>query len=221
MDSFFFSVVLLGRRLKSNQLSAVGLLALGLGLASQGSSSAVTSTKLPPVNLSPPGKGDKIVTTTFLHQLFFSDFATGFFAVFFACMLSGFSSVYFERVVKTKRKQQKYPISVWARNAQLATFSSAIATFGALVKDGHNIRTRGFLHGFTPLVWTVVALQAGGGMCTAAVIAYADNLLKGFATGVSMLFCSLASYFWFDTIIAIPFVFGATAVIAAIFLYSC
>jgi UDP-galactose transporter len=91
---------------------------------------------------------------------------------------------------------------------------------GAYVKDGDRIRQRGFLAGFTPLVWVVVALQAGGGLCTAAVIAYADNLLKGFATGVSMLLSVAASCVWFDFEITKPFLAGAASVVAAILLYS-
>ncbi|EGB13064.1 hypothetical protein AURANDRAFT_58573 [Aureococcus anophagefferens] len=138
------------------------------------------------------------------------NFAVGFAAVFAACCSSGFSSVYFERV----------PISVWARNAQMATFSSTIAFTGALLKDGDAIRARGALAGFSPIVWCTVVLQAGGGLCTAAVIAYADNLLKGFATGGSMVISVLASHLFLDFHVSPTFVAGAAAVLGSIHLYS-
>ena len=138
-----FSVLLLKRRLKETQWAAIALLAVGLGLASVGAKSSTT-------------------TTTARTGIFF---AAGFAAVFAACCSSGFSSVYFEKVVKTRRHQSK-PVSVWIRNAQLATFSTSIAALGALLKDGAHIRKRGLLGGFDNLVWTVVTLQAGGGLCT-------------------------------------------------------
>ena len=37
---------------------------------------------------------------------------------------------------------------------------------------------RGFFHGFDGLVATVVFLQAAGGLLVAAVVKYADNILK-------------------------------------------
>ena len=230
LTTAFFSVLLLGRRLLRTQWAAIALLALGLGSASVGAKSSLPLTTTSLLSLRQPQKSKASV------------FAAGFAAVFAACCTSGFSSVYFERVVKTRRREtarNEKTISVWARNAQLATFSTIIAAVGALLKDGRTIQDRGLLCGFDKLVWAVVILQAGGGLCkshffcfffffltllfslgTAAVIAYADNLLKGFATGISLLICSLASYVWFDFQITMPFVVGASAVFAAIFLYS-
>ena len=37
---------------------------------------------------------------------------------------------------------------------------------------------RGFFHGYDGLVATVVFLQAAGGLLVAAVVKYADNILK-------------------------------------------
>ena len=195
LTTAFFSVLMLGRRLKAMQWGAIALLAAGL--------SGVGMTKGRDAENAPS-----------------ANFPVGFTAVFAACCTSGFSSVFFERVVKVHRKLEKKHVSVWARNAQLATFSCLIATLTAFLKDGDTIRKRGLLSGFTPLVWCVVALQAGGGLCTAAVIAYADNLLKGFATGGSMLLSVSASCVWFDFEITRPFIAGAASVLAAILLYA-
>ena len=49
------------------------------------------------------------------------------------------------------------------------------------------IATHGLLAGFTPLVWLVAALTAGGGLLVAAVVKYADNVLKTYATAVSIV----------------------------------
>lgn len=203
LTTAFFSVVLLGRRLKTQQWAAIGLLAAGLARIAAASS------------------GSKIDATDAHGGVFL----TGFAAVLAACCTSGFSSVYFERVVKRAAQkkipgQKKKAMSVWARNFQLATFSSVIAAFGALLKDGDKIRRQGLFRGFTPVVWTVVLLQATGGLCTAAVIAYADNLLKGFATGISMLISTVASCYYFHFTITTPFIVGANCVFAAIFFYA-
>ncbi|KAH8071481.1 pyrimidine nucleotide-sugar transmembrane transporter [Aureococcus anophagefferens] len=210
LTTAFFSVVLLKRELKPAQWSAIALLAAGL--ATVGSATTGPSAPKPGVN-----------------------FAVGFAAVFAACCSSGFSSVYFERVVKHRSRPlpkapprgrvardapppARKPISVWARNAQMATFSSTIAFTGALLKDGDAIRARGAFAGFSPIVWCTVVLQAGGGLCTAAVIAYADNLLKGFATGGSMVISVLASHLFLDFHVSPTFVAGAAAVLGSIHL---
>eukprot|EP00978_Attheya_sp_CCMP212_P040278 scaffold218119_cov61-Attheya_sp.AAC.3 len=54
-----------------------------------------------------------------------------------------------------------------------------------------------FMHDFTGWVYCLVGLQAGGGMLVAAVIKYADNVLKGLAMGVSVVVatgCSMALF---------------------------
>lgn len=40
------------------------------------------------------------------------------------------------------------------------------------------IKTHGAFVGFTPSVWLVTTLTAGGGLLIAAVVKHADNLLK-------------------------------------------
>lgn len=89
-------------------------------------------------------------------------------------------------------------------------------------------------------------LQALGGLVIAAVIKYADNILKGFATSLSIILSTLISYFWlqdfdptrykqpsllcpsrlhlffslFSPIVHSVFFLGAVLVIVATFLYG-
>lgn len=51
---------------------------------------------------------------------------------------------------------------------------------------------RAFVH----LCRCLLFLQALGGLVIAAVIKYADNILKGFATSLSIILSTLISYFW-------------------------
>ena len=208
LTTAFFSVALLNRKLAPMQWGGVALLALGLAVVA-------TSARDP----------------TRLVEKHAVNIAVGSSAVLAACCTSGFSSVYFERVVKGAREKKigeiapkkttQKPISVWARNAQMATFSTFIALFGCLCKDGRVIRERGALAGFTPIVWSVVALQATGGLCAAAVIAYADNLLKGFATGGSMLLSTFISWLWLGFEITPGFALGASMVLGSMWVYAC
>ena len=47
-----------------------------------------------------------------------------------------------------------------------------------------------------------VLLQAGGGLLVAMVVKYADNILKGFATSLSIIISCCASYFLFGFVVS-------------------
>ena len=76
------------------------------------------------------------------------------------------------------------------------------------------------LHGFTGWVYVLVALQAGGGILVSAVMKYADNVLKGLATGVSVILSSAGSMLIFGTPISGQFVLGASIILASVFFFS-
>ena len=50
--------------------------------------------------------------------------------------------------------------------------------------------------GFYTKIFTVLCPQAFGGLVVAAVVKYADNILKGFATSVSIIVSSLVSFYF-------------------------
>lgn len=55
----------------------------------------------------------------------------------------------------------------------------------------------------------------------AIVVKYADNVLKGFATSLSILISSLVSWYMFhDLDINAGFLFGAIVVLSAVFVYG-
>lgn len=138
----------------------------------------------------------------------------GFGSVVVACLFSGFAGVYFEKVLKGSTA------SVWLRNVQLGLFGSILAFIGAYMKEGAEISEKGFLFGYNNLVWAVVANQACGGLLVAMVIKYADNILKGFATSLSIILSSILSIWLFDYSLTLMFTFGGALVIGAVFLYS-
>lgn len=139
----------------------------------------------------------------------------GFIVVVVISLTSGFAGVYFEKVLKTSQQ-----VSLWVRNIQLASFSIVLSLIGAYVNDGAVIRERGFFHAYHWLVWSVVAIQAFGGLTVAMVMKYADNILKGFATSVSIIVsCVFAAYF-FEVSFSLIFLLGAGLVTVSIYLYS-
>lgn len=138
----------------------------------------------------------------------------GLVAVIVSCVSSGFAGVYFEMVLKES------DTSIWMRNVQLGIFGSSTAVISMLAKDGPVVMKNGFFYGYSPLVWMVVIQQAVGGLIVAMVVCYADNILKGFATSLSIILSCVASIYLFHYSITLQFAFGALLVIAAVYLYS-
>uniref|UniRef100_A0A3P8S6Z9 Solute carrier family 35 member A3b n=1 Tax=Amphiprion percula TaxID=161767 RepID=A0A3P8S6Z9_AMPPE len=139
----------------------------------------------------------------------------GLMAVLMACVSSGFAGVYFEKILKETKQ------SVWVRNIQLGLFSFVLGFIGMMVYDGQSLRQSGMFQGYSTVTCIVVALQAVGGLVVAVVIKYADNILKGFATSLSIILSTLISYFMLKDFSPTGLFFlGALLVIAATFLYG-
>ena len=211
------SVVFLGRTYSSKQWTC--LMSLGLGVASVvlGEQRANSAT------------GSK--TNSNVESL-----PLGLISVFTACVSSALASVCLEKILKSpssksdNKKVRKRrtaagsqatsaKASLWLRNIQLSFCSLCIA-----LTRQHFLRRAGsskpFLHGFTGWVYVLVALQAGGGILVSAVMKYADNVLKGLATGVSVILSSAGSMLIFGTPISGQFVLGASIILASVFFFS-
>ena len=140
----------------------------------------------------------------------------GFAAVVVSCIFSGFAGVYFEKILKSS----KQPSSVWLRNIQLGLFGTILGLVTMGVKDGPAVMEKGFFFAYTKYVWAVICLQAGGGLIVALVVKYADNILKGFATSVSIIISTVASVYLFNFQINMQFLIGSSLVISAVYMYS-
>ena len=68
--------------------------------------------------------------------------------------------------------------------------------------------------------WFVVSQQAVGGLIVALVIRYADNILKGYATSLSIIVSAVVSVCIFDFSLTILFMVGAALTVSAVFLYG-
>uniref|UniRef100_A0A3Q2YT26 Solute carrier family 35 member A3b n=1 Tax=Hippocampus comes TaxID=109280 RepID=A0A3Q2YT26_HIPCM len=139
----------------------------------------------------------------------------GLMAVLTACIFSGFAGVYFEKILKEAKQ------SLWVRNVQLGLFGFVFSTLGMMVYDGERVAQSGMFQGYNKITCTVVVLQALGGLVVALVMKYADNILKGFATSLSIIVSMLISYFLLGDFNPTGMFFsGAALVIAATFLYG-
>ncbi|XP_008305307.1 solute carrier family 35 member A3a [Cynoglossus semilaevis] len=194
LTTALFSVSMLGRRLGVYQWLSLLILMAGVTLVQWPSDTAVEPEK-------------EAVSAG-------SQFA-GLIAVLVACCSSGFAGVYFEKILKESKQ------SVWVRNIQLGLFGLIFGFIGMLLYDGDRVKEYGMFQGYNTVTWTVVALQALGGLVIAAVIKYADNILKGFATSLSIILSTIISYLWLQDFDPTGvFFLGAVLVISATFLYG-
>jgi len=193
LTTALFSVTMLGRRLNPLKWASLLILMVGVGIVQMPQGSA-------PVEKEGVSTSGKFV---------------GIVAVLMACVSSGFSGVYFEKIIKGT------PISMWMRNLQLAFFSIIIAIIGIIYNDLSTIMDNGFFQGYHTVTWVVICSQGVGGLIIGAVVKYADNILKGFATSISIVVSSLLSYYILDDFTpSLFFVIGSTFVLVSTYLYS-
>ncbi|KAI9206926.1 nucleotide-sugar transporter-domain-containing protein [Polychytrium aggregatum] len=139
----------------------------------------------------------------------------GLVAVTVACILSGLAGVWFEKVLKGSKA------SVWVRNVQLSLFSIIPGFFiGVCYMDYKVVVEHGFFYGYNIWTFAAIACQALGGLIVALVVKYADNILKGFATSISIILSSVMSIFLFSFVVTGNFFIGASLVILSTYLYS-
>ncbi|CAE8737255.1 unnamed protein product, partial [Polarella glacialis] len=110
--------------------------------------------------------------------------------------------------------------AMWVRNIHLAMFAFLVAFVGAYTKDSAAIAAKGFFQGYQPITCLVVVLEASGGIIVALVIKYTDNILKNFATAISIVTATTLSIIFTGFVIHPLFVLGTVAVLGAITIYQ-
>jgi len=139
----------------------------------------------------------------------------GLLAVAVSCVLSGLAGVYFEKILKGSSG------SLWLRNIQMGLGSAVLCLIvGVIILDGEQVSQKGFFVGYNLIVLLAILFQAGGGLIVAVVVKYADNILKGFCTSISIILSSIISVYVFDFQITTSFLFGAALVIYSTYLYG-
>ena len=191
-----FSVLLLRARLTTVKWLSLLALAVGVGIVQiQTTSTTATAAAHVGSNMNP---------------------LKGFLAVAAACMTSGLAGVYFEMVLKGSKSD------LWVRNVQLSLFSLLPALVPIFFSGEANGGwfPWGLFRNFGFWAWSTVLVQVFGGLVTAVVIKYSDNIMKGFATSLSIVISFLASVALFNFSITVPFVVGSCVVLGATLAYN-
>lgn len=239
-----FFVKILDQRLRPKQWGALGLLTVGVGavqlaeagtetakaaaLAARGSATTGSTGAAAAAAAAAEGGASAVAGS--------GSVTVGVIAVLLSSLLSGFANIYFEKVLKQADCEfddscelpaedggrPNAPVSLWVRNVQLALFSIPQAALLLLLSSNSRrvIATHGLFAGFTPLVWLVTALTAGGGLLVAAVVKYADNVLKTYATAVSIVLTCIVG----TIITRVPptpgFLYGMVLVLLSMLIYN-
>ncbi|KAI8377865.1 nucleotide-sugar transporter-domain-containing protein [Radiomyces spectabilis] len=208
LSTAIFSVVLLGRSLNRDKWCALVLLMIGVTMVqSQSMSSAA-----PPEPVASETDGDMPLDQPLVLAV--QNPFIGLVAVITSCISSGFAGCYFEKILKTS------DTSMWVRNIQLGISGAFFSFVGMVMYDSQALREGGLLQGYDWLTWVVVANQALGGLLVAIVVKYADNILKGFATSLSIIVSGIISFYLFNFQPTMPFVLGAAIVMVSSYLYG-
>lgn len=193
----FLSSIILGKSLSNRQWSALLLLFVGVIFIQAKPSAFIFD-------------GPSDVT-----NILSSTSAIGLGAVLIACFTSGLAGVWFEKMLKSSSS-----VSIWERNIQLALYGVVVGVVTAYYIDGEKISHEGFLQGFDEWTWAVVTAQAIGGLIVAAVLKYADNVLKCFGNAASICITCLLSWGWLNEFeLTSMFITGTAFVVYATWIY--
>ena len=161
-----FSAVILGRRYSMPRWRALVSLMLGVLLFSE-----------PVWNTSEEHPKD-------------TNMAIGVTAVLIEVSLSGFSSIYFEKVIKTDNNQK---LGIWERNFQLSLWSFPLYIIFIFFGSGDDYPI-GAHWSMTAFMLSI--LGATGGLLVALSIKYGDSILKTLATTAAIILSSVLDHFW-------------------------
>jgi len=197
LTTALFSAILLGKRLRPQQMIALVLLMVGVILANM--------------------KGGQKTLLDITPDAFIGAGATIAIAT-----LSGFAAVYTERVLKRGqlRAHSHAQDILGYMQIQMALASLLIIGVFAGASDMPTILEVGLWHGFDRAACIAVGSSALGGLIVSAVLKYADSVLKGYATAASVILTGILSSIFLGTSLDLHFVLAVVNVTCSIFLYS-
>eukprot|EP01071_Lankesteria_metandrocarpae_P015259 Lankesteria_metandrocarpae@DN948_c0_g1_i1.p1 len=138
----------------------------------------------------------------------------GLAAVLSACVTSGFAGVYLEKVLKESK------LSIWLRNVQLAVLTLILLCFSLFFRNREDIQEGGFFQGYNWATVATIVLQSFGGMVVAAVLKYADNILKCFGNAVAIVLSCFVSWLMHEFSLSPVFLLETCCVMYATLQYA-
>jgi UDP-sugar transporter A1/2/3 len=134
-------------------------------------------------------------------------------AVLIEVTLSGFASIYFEKVIKSDPEQ----LGIWERNFQLALGSFPIYIMFIVSNRGEEA---GYFGGWSTVAWVLALLGAAGGLLVAMSIKYGDSILKTLATTGAIILSSVLDHLFLGGPLTPVMCIAGTQVIIAICNYT-
>lgn len=195
-----FSVTVLGRDISALKWRSLFQLVLGCVL--------VTVPQLSPSPSSVGGSEKNDIS-----------FILGLAAVLLEVTLSGFASIYFEKVIKASDEK----LTVWDRNFQLAMHSIFLYTTYSFVERNYvSVPQARYVpfHDFSLVAWTLAFLGGGGGLLVALTVKYADSVVKTLAVSCAIVTSTLASHYLLGGLLTLEMVMGALIVASSVLNYS-
>ena len=196
------AVLILRRSIKKVQLISLVLLTVGVMLCNMKDDKS-------------SGKQDAEMDTT-----------KGIIATLSIAACSGFASVYTEKVIKAKRKindnlpksqtepSKKEQYGLAYTQVQLAFVSLVIMGLYCMTVELDVIIEKGLWHGFNGPAFVSIFVSAIGGLIVAAVLKFADAVLKGYATAISVVLTGVMSMLLFGTHLNILYFLGIGNVVS-------
>ena len=197
------AVIILRKSIKKVQLISLVLLTIGVMLCNmkEGSSNLDTSSEE-------------------------ADTTKGILATLSIAACSGFASVYTEKVIKAKRKinddlpssqsesSKKEQYGLAYTQVQLAFVSLVIMGLYCATIELDVIIEKGLWYGFNGAAYVSIFVSAIGGLIVAAVLKFADAVLKGYATAISVVLTGVLSMVLFGTQLNILYFLGIGNVVS-------
>mmetsp|Transcript_29831 Transcript_29831/g.54053 ORF Transcript_29831/g.54053 Transcript_29831/m.54053 type:complete len:283 (+) Transcript_29831:2-850(+) len=198
-----FAVLLMGMKLRKAQVISLVLLTTGVMLANMKCAA-------------PPREGEVEGREASMDTM------TGVLATLGISLASGFAAVYTEKVIKSQKTthfdRSKYSLAYM--QVQLAGMSLMVMGAFAVATEFEVINERGLWHNVNASAWVAIVNSALGGLTVAAVLKFADSVLKGYATAVSVMLTGCLSMVFFGTTMNSTYVLGMVNVICAVTLYN-
>jgi UDP-sugar transporter A1/2/3 len=187
-----FSVIVLGTSLSSTRWRALALLVLGCVLVA-----------------SPNFSNSKVLSDSYLQLL-------GYGAVLTEVVLSGFASIYFEKVVKSTTEV----ITIWERNYQLGLYSILMYVGIIIYEESTKNNDRVAWSNWSFLTFLVALFGAGGGLLVAATLKYADSILKTLAAAGAIVLSTVLGHIFLNGPLDLIVGIGGMVTIIAISNYT-
>ena len=132
------------------------------------------------------------------------------------CFLSALGGVYSEQLMKHGAAAH----SIHLQNILLYAWGVLFNSLTLLGADGRRIVTDGVLHGYTPIVWVLIANNAFNGLAISAILKFTDNIVRVFAHAAAMMLTMALDVGLFGASPTPQLLISTTVVACAVYLYN-